>query len=80
MFRQVPSPLQLTTHHRPKAPCRACGVVRLNLMEIDPLKLKVPDVDHDDFLSIIERGGGSTIAPEELDAFVKWTEEFGQEG
>ena len=49
-------------------------------MEIDPTKLKVPDVDRDDFLSIITRGGGSTIAPEELEQFVKWTEEFGQEG
>lgn len=36
--------------------------------------------EQDDFVSVLDRGGGATVGPEELKQFEDWTEQFGQEG
>ena len=42
-------------------------------------KLLVPDISFEDFLQALTKSG-SSVAPEELTLFEKWTQEFGQEG
>eukprot|EP00753_Platysulcus_tardus_P014799 PLAT4535.1.p1 GENE.PLAT4535.1~~PLAT4535.1.p1 ORF type:complete len:475 (+),score=233.44 PLAT4535.1:60-1484(+) len=61
------------------APCRTCGAVRMSLYDIPGDKLKVPDITAEDFISVLGRVHPS-VAESELERFVTWTEEFGQEG
>merc|ERR1712113_443553 len=56
------------------------GAEKKTLMDLDPEKLRCPDVSFDHFKRILDRGGGATVAKEELQQFEDWTEEFGQEG
>jgi hypothetical protein len=74
-------PMVLSTQPRPAEPmmCQSCGAHRATLMEIDPEKLKVPDICFQDFMRSASRARPS-VAPEELERFQKWTEDFGQEG
>ena len=43
-------------------------------------RLQTPIVSKDHFMTVLERGGGATVSPEELTKFEDWTHEFGQEG
>ena len=56
------------------------GAKKMTLMEVDSNALMAPDVTFMHFLMVINRGGGATVAPEELTRFEEWTKEFGQEG
>lgn len=56
------------------------GARKMTLMEVDSNALMAPDVTFMHFLMVINRGGGATVAPEELTRFEEWTKEFGQEG
>lgn len=70
----------LSSRPAPKrVPCRSCGAERLGLYDLESDELKVPDVTADDFRRVLEHCT-SSVAPEELERFVKWTEEFGEEG
>ena len=62
-----------------KVPCKRCGAIRIKLYDIPTEKLQVPPVTHADFEKALNRSRGS-VASSELERFVKWTEEFGQEG
>lgn len=55
-------------------------IVRMSLMDVPADKLAAPKVTVDDFLTVLQRGGGATVSPDELTRFVEWTHEFGQEG
>ena len=59
--------------------CQRCGAVRMTLYDIDTNKLKVPVVVYQDFSKALTKAH-SSVAGDELERFVKWTEEFGQEG
>ena len=54
--------------------------LKMTLMEVDSNALMAPDVTFMHFLMVVNRGGGATVAPEELTRFEEWTKEFGQEG
>jgi vacuolar protein-sorting-associated protein 4 len=56
------------------------GAKKMTLMEVDSNALMAPDVTFMHFLMVVNRGGGATVAPEELTRFEEWTKEFGQEG
>jgi len=62
-----------------QAPCTACGARRMSLYDVPSEQLLVPDVSADDFLHILTKVKGS-VATEELNRFVEWTESFGQDG
>jgi vacuolar protein-sorting-associated protein 4 len=75
-------PIALSTNHPStyqRVPCKRCGAMRTTLYEIPPEKLQVPVVTVQDFDKALRRTHGS-VAASELERFVKWTEEFGQEG
>lgn len=59
--------------------CARCGAHRATLYEIEPEKLKVPDVSFPDFKRAARKTKPS-VAVEELERFQKWTDEFGIEG
>ena len=46
---------------------------------LPPHHLQVPDIEFADFVKAAKRAK-SSVAPEELDHFTEWTNEFGQEG
>lgn len=60
-------------------PCRVCGAVRMTLYTMPPEKLVVPVIVYADFLKALNRAH-SSVGGDELNRFVTWTEEFGQEG
>lgn len=67
-----------------KAPCRRCGSIRMRLYDLPSRgfsddKLRPPLVSMNDFKRVMEHSV-SSVAPDELNRFVKWTTEFGQEG
>lgn len=59
--------------------CRACHSERMTLYEVPSEKLIVPLITARDFEKALRRAH-SSVGPDELQQFVKWTEEFGQEG
>jgi vacuolar protein-sorting-associated protein 4 len=61
--------------------CRnpSCKAERMTLYDIPSEKLVVPLITFHDFEKALRRAH-SSIGPDELLRFVKWTEEFGQEG
>uniref|UniRef100_A0A7S2HM33 vesicle-fusing ATPase n=1 Tax=Helicotheca tamesis TaxID=374047 RepID=A0A7S2HM33_9STRA len=59
--------------------CKHCGAIRMQLWDIQPEKLKAPDVSRKDFEKALEHSC-SSVSPEELQRFVDWTKKFGQEG
>lgn len=52
---------------------------RIESIQVDTDKLRVPDVCYKDFQKALEKSG-SSVSPEELTRFVEWTNDFGQEG
>mmetsp|Transcript_14689 Transcript_14689/g.21573 ORF Transcript_14689/g.21573 Transcript_14689/m.21573 type:complete len:446 (-) Transcript_14689:165-1502(-) len=59
--------------------CKNCGAIRMQLWDIQPEKLKAPDVNIKDFKKALQHSC-SSVSPEELQRFVEWTKQFGQEG
>ena len=59
--------------------CTHCGAMRMSLYDVPGEKLKVPVIDYEDFLKALKRAH-SSVGTDELERFVTWTEEFGQEG
>ena len=56
------------------------GAFEKKLYDIDnPKEVLPPETCMDDFRHVMG-GATSTVAAEELEQFVKWTEEFGQDG
>uniref|UniRef100_H3GA44 vesicle-fusing ATPase n=1 Tax=Phytophthora ramorum TaxID=164328 RepID=H3GA44_PHYRM len=67
-----------------KAPCRRCGALRMRLYDLPERgysdeKLRPPMISMSDFTRVLEHST-ATVASDELSQFVKWTQEFGQEG
>jgi vacuolar protein-sorting-associated protein 4 len=62
-----------------KVPCRSCGCVRADLMELESAELSPPDVTMEDFLHILVRPRASVSAAE-LVKYTEWTAQFGMEG
>ncbi|ETV96077.1 hypothetical protein H310_10718 [Aphanomyces invadans] len=67
-----------------KTPCQRCGSYRMRLYDLpdrgfNDSQLKPPMVSMTNFNKVLEHSI-SSVAPEELHQFVKWTSEFGQEG
>jgi len=60
------------------AKCASCGAVRISLFDVEPSKLKVPDIGAADFGSALSHMNPS-VAPGELVRFQEWTKEFGME-
>ena len=75
-------PIDIQAMSNPKTfpACQECGAIRTTLMEVPQEALKVPKVDVNDFLHVLNRGGGATVNTKELTEFEQWTREFGQEG
>jgi SpoVK/Ycf46/Vps4 family AAA+-type ATPase len=73
-FLAARSPESITDSPLPR------GAKKMTLMEVDSNALMAPDVTYMHFLMVVNRGGGATVAPEELTRFEEWTKEFGQEG
>lgn len=63
-------------------PCKpeTAGAKKMTLMDVPSSMLRAPNVTFEHFMTVIQRGGGATVAPEELTRFEEWTSEFGQEG
>ncbi len=59
--------------------CQSCGAERLTLYDIPSEKLVAPLITFHDFEKALRRSH-SSVSPDELQQFEKWTEEFGQEG
>ncbi|KAG7401229.1 Vacuolar protein sorting-associated protein 4B [Phytophthora boehmeriae] len=67
-----------------KAPCRRCGALRMRLYDLPERgypddKLRPPKTCMGDFTRVLEHST-ATVAADELNRFVKWTQEFGQDG
>jgi hypothetical protein len=60
-------------------PCPRCHAQRMTLYDVESSRLLVPNVSFSDFTKALGRSH-SSVAVEELDRFVKWTQDFGQEG
>jgi len=54
-------------------------IIQKTLVEIDGKDLKVPDVDMDDFREAMIKSK-SSVSQDQLEEYVKWTKEFGQDG
>jgi len=59
--------------------CNTCGAKRMTLWDIEPSKLKAPDVSFKDFEKVLSHAF-SSVSADELEQFVDWTKQFGQEG
>eukprot|EP00904_Undaria_pinnatifida_P002642 jgi/Undpi1/12379/HiC_scaffold_5.g02051.m1 len=64
---------------KPNETCPTCKAIRMTLYEVPTEKLLVPDVCYEDFIKALTRSG-SSVSADELTRFIKWTEDFGQEG
>mmetsp|Transcript_23822 Transcript_23822/g.35180 ORF Transcript_23822/g.35180 Transcript_23822/m.35180 type:complete len:446 (+) Transcript_23822:97-1434(+) len=62
-----------------KYECTRCGAVRMSLWDVPPEKLKPPDVGIRDFEKVLGNAFTS-VSPDELKRFTKWTKAFGQDG
>jgi vacuolar protein-sorting-associated protein 4 len=62
-----------------KYDCKYCGAKRMTLWDIEPQKLKAPDVSFKDFEKVLTHAF-SSVSENELERFVDWTRQFGQEG
>jgi vacuolar protein-sorting-associated protein 4 len=59
--------------------CTSCGAHRMSLYDVPGEKLQVPLISQADFLKALNKAH-SSVGTTELERFVTWTEEFGQEG
>jgi vacuolar protein-sorting-associated protein 4 len=61
--------------------CKFCFSWRLTLYQMsDDNKLKPPLVQVGDFNHVLSKHGATTVAEEELEQFISWTKDFGEEG
>lgn len=73
-------PRKLSTDKKDKNyTCPSCGAIRMNLWDVDPDKLKVPDVSVKDFRKALKHSF-SSVSEDELEKYDDWTRQFGQEG
>ncbi|GMI09933.1 hypothetical protein TrLO_g9156 [Triparma laevis f. longispina] len=73
-------PPQLSTDKPDKDyTCAACGALRMALWDVESEMLSVPDVCMADFEAALGHSHTS-VSPEELERFVGWTKQFGEEG
>lgn len=73
-------PMNLASQPVPKmTQCTRCGAVRMSLLDVPSHQLLVPDVGARDFEVAMGRAH-SSVGTDELQRFVDWTAEFGQEG
>jgi len=59
--------------------CASCGAYRMTLYDVPGEALKVPLIEKADFIKALNKAH-SSVGNDELEHFVSWTEEFGQEG
>eukprot|EP01038_Epipyxis_sp_PR26KG_P007289 gene7289-9931_t len=59
--------------------CERCGSERMSLYDVPSDKLIVPLIIYSDFEKALKKAH-SSVGADELQRFVSWTEEFGQEG
>ncbi len=59
--------------------CSQCGATRMTLYTMDPERLRVPHISYKDFQKALNKAH-SSVGEDELERFVTWTAEFGQEG
>jgi vacuolar protein-sorting-associated protein 4 len=59
--------------------CNRCGCARIDLMSLNTAELSVPDVCMEDFVAVLPRAR-ATVGASELEKYVQWTANFGQEG
>lgn len=59
--------------------CQRCGSIRMTLYTCPPAKLVVPAITYADFVKALNKAH-SSVGADELQRFISWTEEFGQEG
>lgn len=59
--------------------CTHCGAIRFNLYDIETERLEVPVITYTDFERALTRAH-SSVGTDELQRFVEWTSEFGQDG
>eukprot|EP00595_Chromulina_sp_UTEXLB2642_P001625 CAMPEP_0196764086 /NCGR_PEP_ID=MMETSP1095-20130614/5342_1 /TAXON_ID=96789 ORGANISM="Chromulina nebulosa, Strain UTEXLB2642" /NCGR_SAMPLE_ID=MMETSP1095 /ASSEMBLY_ACC=CAM_ASM_000446 /LENGTH=373 /DNA_ID=CAMNT_0042118713 /DNA_START=260 /DNA_END=1381 /DNA_ORIENTATION=- len=59
--------------------CVNCNSIRISLYDIKTDELQVPLISYNDFMKALKKAH-SSVGPDELLQFVKWTEDFGQEG
>ena len=59
--------------------CPHCHAIRMTLYDVESDKLVVPVVTYRDFQKALTRAH-SSVGADELNKFVTWTEEFGQDG
>jgi len=71
-------PMKLSGDKSKYAKCEKCGAVRISLMDVEPSKLRVPDISMADFKLALASTNPS-VAPSELKAFEDWTKNFGQD-
>ncbi|KAI9905455.1 hypothetical protein PsorP6_013640 [Peronosclerospora sorghi] len=67
-----------------KAPCQRCGALRMRLYDLPERgysdeKLRPPMISMSDFTHVLHHST-ATVTLDELNRFVKWTQEFGQDG
>lgn len=62
-----------------KCVCTSCHAERMTLYDVQPDLLVVPKIDFDDFKKALTKAH-SSVGTDELERFVSWTQEFGQEG
>ena len=77
-------PMALSTNdeaarQRLAQPCGSCGARRMGLYDVESEALLVPVVSSAMFGGVLDRARKS-VDPAELQKFVDWTAEFGQEG
>jgi vacuolar protein-sorting-associated protein 4 len=75
-------PMKLSTdkeQNKKGLKCSKCGAVRISLFDVEPSKLKVPEISVQDFEQALDHSNPS-VSPSELTRFVDWTKEFGMEG
>jgi len=73
-------PMQLSENPLPQfAKCGACTAVRMELYDVPSEKLHVPVIQFEDFLTALSKAH-SSVGANELEEYVKWTKEFGQDG
>ena len=60
-------------------PCPRCHALRMTLYEVPPEQLEVPKILFSDFQKALTKAH-SSVGTDELQRFVTWTEEYGQEG
>ena len=59
--------------------CRTCGSRRMALWDVPSEQLVVPEVGIEDFEKALQHSH-SSVGAAELERFVEWTQQFGQEG